>query len=59
MCLAHWLHIWLRSQQLGFESRQFAKYGIVHKVKIPGMVYGTLGTKRVLKRNILFRFLYS
>ena len=44
---------WLRSQQLGFESRHPVKYSIVNKVfKKTGTMYGTLGTKRVFKKLV-------
>ena len=56
MCLAHWLHIWLRSQQLGFESRQLAKYGIVQKSKNPRNGIRDPGNKKSLKKKYTFLF---
>ena len=44
MCVVHWQHTWLRSQQLEFESRQpNSRY----KVKIPGQITGTWEQKQL------------
>ena len=51
MCVAHWKHTWLQSQQLGSESRHPAKYCTV-TIKL-GTEYGTLGSKRGLKKILI------